>query len=102
MKKIVCLCLVFLLCFGLFGCGKVKVTSELIDGEVIDVLESGALELKLVDKRYVDAWGETVTVITDDAEEWCVGDDVVVRFSQVKRPLIQSENVKIYADKVFA
>ena len=106
MKKIVCLCLVFLLCFGLFGCGKVTVTSEpdeyeYIDGEVIDVLESGALELKVVGTRDVDAWGETVTVITDDAEEWCVGDKVEVAFSQVKRPLIRSKNVKIYAYKVY-
>ena len=107
MKKIVCLCLVFLLCFGLFGCGKITVVSEpdeyeYIDGEVIDVLESGALELKVFGTVNIETWGETVTVITDDAEEWCVGDDVIVSFSKVKRPLIQSENVKIYADKVYA
>ena len=106
MRKIIVICLVFLLCFGLFGCGKVTVTKEpdeyeyIGPCEVVEVLESGVLELKLYS---IDAetWGETVTVITDDADEWCVGDYVEVKFSKVKRPLIKSKNVKIYADKVF-
>ena len=106
MRKIIVICLFLLLCFGLFGCGKVTVTKEpdeyeyIGPCEVVEVLESGVLELKLYS---IDAetWGETVTVITDDSDEWCVGDYVGVKFSKVKRPLIKSKNVKIYADKVF-
>ncbi|MBE6619972.1 MAG: hypothetical protein E7625_01225 [Ruminococcaceae bacterium] len=119
MKKIICLCLVFLLCFGLIGCQKKTGLSYIPDwrmetitmepdeyeyinaGEVVEVLESGVLDLKLY-SRDADAWGETVYVITDDADEWCVGDFVGVKFSKAQRPYNKWKNVRIYADKVFA
>ena len=74
---------------------------DYVYGEIVEKMDN-ALALKLYTPRMIETWGETVYIMTDDAEEWCVGDYVEVRFSKVERPLIQSENVKIYADKVYA
>ena len=99
MRKIICLCLVLVFCLGMFGCQK-ETESHTVYGEVVKVSKSGVLEVKLWADVDIEAWGDTVSVITDDADEWCVGDYVYVRFTKVKRPLFKLTKVRIYADKV--
>ena len=99
MRKIICLCLVLVFCLGMFGCQK-ETEVQYVYGEIVKISKSGVLEVKLGSDSNIEEWGETVSVITDDADEWCVGDYVYVRFTKVKRPLFKLTKVRIYADKV--
>ena len=99
MRKIICLCLVLVFCLGMFGCQK-ETEVQYVYGEIVKISKSGVLEVKLWAVVDIEAWGDTVSVITDDADEWCVGDYVYVRFTKVKRPLFKWGKVRIYADKV--
>ena len=123
MKKIFCICLVVLLCFGIFGCQKeegidpsetLPVLSEnkfetlpldqsdYIYGEIIGKMSPNVLVLKPDSERMIEVWGETVYVITDDADQWCVEDEISVTFSLVERPTTNSdEYVRIIADHVY-
>ena len=159
MKKIVCLCLIFLLCFGLFGCQKGNddpadtqnpsssdekgngnntetpppsssdekeeensqqepleplpplsddeietVTPDQYDGYIYgEILEKweNALTLKPRTQRMINTWGEIVYIMTDEADEWCVGDEIDVRFSKAQRPHDATQYVRIIADTVY-
>ena len=50
----------------------------------------------------IKAWGETVCIITDDADEWCVGDEIDVVFSVAERAREEGTDkyVRIFADNV--
>lgn len=69
-------------------------------GEIIGKLSPNALVLKMDTPRMVNTWGETVYIITDDADKWCVGDEIDVTFSVAERPLDPDQYVRIIADKV--
>lgn len=49
---------------------------------------------------HVETWGEIVHIITDDADEWCVGDEIGATFSVAERPLDSDQYVRIIADDI--
>ncbi len=61
---------------------------------------SNALTLKLDTSRTIEEWGEYVYIITDEADEWCVGDEIDVRFTEARHPNDTSKYVYITADEV--
>ena len=116
MKKICCLFLVLLLCFSIFGCQKYPDTLPQLDsdemeavtlnepdyvyGEIIEKIDPDVLVLKLDTPLMVETWGKKVYVITAQADDWCVGDEIEVHFSSAQRPLDKSDNVRIIADNI--
>jgi hypothetical protein len=119
MRKIIGMCLAVLLCFGMFGCREkyegtlpslsndemetVTVTPDdfnYVYGEIVGKMESNVLVLKMDTPRMVDTWGKTVYIITDEASEWCVGDEIEVTFSKAQRPHDTAQYVRIIADEV--
>ena len=46
-------------------------------------------------------WGETVCIITDQADEFCVGDEIGVVFSKLERPVDESKYMRIYVDDIY-
>ncbi len=51
-------------------------------------------------KRMIDTWGESVHIVTDQADEWCAGDEIEVFFSVAEHPLDTSKCVRILAEEV--
>lgn len=118
MKRILCICLMVMLCFSLAGCQEVpnqpkalpwlapwametmEVEDDYVYGEIVGRLEPDVLELKLATKRMTDTWGEIVYIVTDQLDEWCVGDEIVVHFSKAYRPNDTKQYVRIVADTV--
>ena len=120
MKKLCLVFLALLLCMGGGGCqGNWDISSdelrpldpdemEIVEvddfnyvyGIIIDKVDPNALLLKMDTPRMVDTWGEIVWIITDEANEWCVGDEIDVTFSVAQRPSDTSQYVRIIAEKV--
>lgn len=118
MKRFAFVCVLLLICLVLLGCrdndfpdtlpelsddemeAVMLEKSEYIDGEVVWKIGSNVLVLKPRTKRLSDTYGETVYIITDEAEEWCVGDYISVNFSKFQRPKDSSERVRIIANTV--
>ena len=48
----------------------------------------------------IETWGETVYIMTDEADQWCVGDEIAVTFSEAQRPHDTTQYVRIMADEV--
>ena len=71
-------------------------------GEITDKIGTDILVLEPQNQRMINEWGETVYIVTDEADKWCVGDNVSVDFSVAKRPYDTSECVRIIAEKVYA
>ena len=61
---------------------------------------SNALTLKLDTPRMIEEWGEYVYIITDEGADWCVGDEIDVRFTSACRPADTEQYVRIIADEV--
>ena len=125
MKKLFCITMALLLCLGLFGCestkpdesketGSAPVETEApygetvvlevgqqVYGEIIDRELPDILVLKLCYQNHIEEWGETVQVVTDEAEKWSIGGEVVVDFTTVERPYDSAKAVRIIAKKVF-
>ena len=120
MKKTVCLCLALIFVLCSFGCRTEKVDpndtlpplseNEMetvvvdknndITGKIIGKKYPNVLIVKLKNNHDISTWGETVYVITDQANEWCVEDEIFVQFSTVERPKDTSQYVRIIAEKV--
>ena len=117
MRKIICLYIVLLFCLGMFGCQKGQegplphipkremetVTpgqyDDYVYGEIVEKMDN-ALALKLYTPRMIETWGETVYIMTDEADQWCVGDEIAVTFSEAQRPHDTTQYVRIMADEV--
>ena len=69
-------------------------------GEITDKISPNVLVLKPDTPRMVEKWGETVYIITDEADEWCVNDSINVTFSVAERPIDTSQYVRIIADEI--
>ena len=97
MKRFACFCLAFVFCFVLFGCTNepdepeetavewetvLLEKNEYLYGEIIEIQAPDVLVLKLGTPK-VD-WGDTIYVVTEDAEKWCVGDDVELSYSSTQ------------------
>jgi len=120
MKRVIGICSLLMLCLGLLGCQNESnkptnvlppLSSDEMDtvsldsndyvyGEIVDKLLPNALALKLSIRSMKETWGETVYVITDQADEWCIGDYIEAHFSTVQRPHDISKCVRIIADEI--
>ena len=69
---------------------------------IVGKISTNALVAELDYDKDVDAWGETVYVITDDVERWCVGDRVIVYYSKVQQPYNKTLYTRVIADQVMA
>ncbi len=69
-------------------------------GEIIGKMSPNVLVLKMDVPRMVNTWGEIVYIITDQADEWCVKDEIEIRFSVAERPHDSSQYVRIIAERV--
>ena len=72
-----------------------------IYGEIVGKLSPNALILEPDTPLMINTYGNTVYIISDQFEEWCVGDEIDVRFSTVQRPFDSSKHVRIIADEVY-
>ena len=118
MKKLLCLLLTLLLCVTLLGCGKEssgelpklsenefeKIESDgenYIYGKIIEKLSPNALVLKLDTPKMIESFGETVYIITDEYDKWCVGDEIEVKFSVMEKPLDTTQYVRIIPNNIY-
>ena len=69
-------------------------------GQIIEKMSPDVLTLDVIGRRDVETWGETVYVITDKADEWCVGDYVNVEISEAERPHDTTQYVRIRAKEI--
>ena len=117
MKRIICICVTMLLFFNLVGCQKAPADAlpplsadaaetivldecDYVYGEITEKLLPNVLVLKARSQQMVEAWGEFVYIITDQADEWCVGDEIEVQFTTAQRPHDTAQYVRITAEKV--
>ena len=106
MKKFFCFLIVLLICFGSFGCGQNEFETiqldeeEYVYGKITEKISTDVLALKVDLPVSVKKWGETVHIVTDQADEWCVGDEISVRFSTYEQPHDSARPIRIIADKV--
>ena len=115
MKRITCF-LIVLLCLFTYGCQEPMKTlpplsddeketivmdhADGVSGKIIGKMSPNVLVLEFDSRPEIEAWGEVVYVITDEADEWCVGDEISVRFFTAERPHDSSLYVRIIADQV--
>lgn len=115
MKKLLCFCLVLSLCLCVCGCKKggssseqgsedvekIKLDSfEYVTGEITEIIAPDTLVLNIESDYDAKTWGETVHVITKEAEEYCVGVDINVKFLKIERPSDSSKPVRIIPSKI--
>ena len=106
MKKFFCFLIVLLICFGSFGRGQNEFETIQLDeedyvyGKITEKISTDVLVLKVSSPASVKKWGETVHIVTDQADEWCVGDEISVRFSTYEQPHDSARPIRIIADKV--
>ena len=114
MKRFACFCLALVFCFVLFGCtnepDKPEETAvewetvlleknEYLYGEIIEIQAPDVLVLKLRTPKF--DWGDTIYVVTKDAEKWCVGDDVELSYSSTQYASNDPDSKRIVADDVW-
>ncbi len=71
-----------------------------VSGEIIEKISPDILLLAVHGRQSIEDFGEKVYVITDQADEWCVGDVVYVMFFKAERPQDASQYVRIRAEEV--
>lgn len=118
MKKLLCLLLTLLLCVTLLGCDKDNTTEtdpslsidetntvsvEEIDyvyGRIVEKIPPNILVLKLDTLKLVESFGERVYIITDEYDEWRVGNEIEVKISEIEKPLDTTQCVRIKPDTI--
>lgn len=125
MKRFCCIILAFLICFATCGCQKQNENPkqgeedqptfvpteptgnfetitldepEEVYGNITEKVSPNVLVLNVYSGK---KWGETVRIITEQAEDWCEGDEIGVIFSKAERPNDESLNVRIFADEIY-
>ncbi|MBQ8432238.1 MAG: hypothetical protein IJX28_05085 [Clostridia bacterium] len=114
MKKLCYFCLILALPLIFFGCQKdsnvpeeetlpkwetvVLEDREYLYGEIIEIQMPDVLVLKLSSPN--SELGDTVYVVTHEAGEWCVGDDVYVTYSKTQYNSNNPDSKRILADRV--
>lgn len=73
---------------------------DYVYGRIAGKVSATILALKLDVPSMVSNWGETVYIVTDQADQWCVGDEIEVTFTKVERPCDKTQYVQIIADEV--
>lgn len=107
MKKFCCIVLAFVLCFVFWGCQSESVIlpkSTTMTGEITEKLGDNILVLKLSEDapRRIEEFGEYVHVVADDADAWCVGDEIQVSFIKYKKFRNSEKCTRITADEIVA
>ena len=74
--------------------------NDYVYGTITAKYENGVLALAPDTPRMVERWGTTVYIRTDQASEWCVGDQIDVRFTTIERPSEPEQPIMIIADEV--
>ena len=81
MKKLFCITMALFMCLGLLGCESAETVvldeRQQVYGEIIDRELPDILVLKLCVPDQIKEWGETVHIVTDGAEQWEIGNEVV-------------------------
>ncbi|MBQ8441592.1 MAG: hypothetical protein IJX19_13090 [Clostridia bacterium] len=110
MKRFACFCLALMFCFVLFGCTNepdepeetavewetvLLEKNEYLYGEIIEIQAPDVLVLKLRTPKF--DWGDTIYVVTEDAEKWCVGDDVELSYSSTQYASNDPDSKRIVA-----
>ncbi len=121
MRKLCCL-LLALLCIATCGCQTEDVEpnatpaplpssgqaspeyeeyEHYISGRICDKISPDVLVLQVHREDMIDTWGETVHIVTDEFDEWCVDEDITVGFSVTESPSDPLQCVRITAEKIF-
>ena len=120
MKRLLCVSLVMVFCLTVCGCQKEIAETEsasrptasnaeeviagvydnYVYGEIVNKPSPDVLKLKLDTQRMIETWGLIVRVITDQADEWCVGDEIEVTFQEAYHPTETEKYARIIADVV--
>lgn len=107
MRKFYCICLALVLCLWLFACQKPQdqpasdpppASSKTLHGVITEKIAPDTLVLKVT--QFVGDDGETVHVVTDAFDEWCVGDDIYVDYSTEEPAGEASPYRKIIASEI--
>ncbi|MBE6593558.1 MAG: hypothetical protein E7642_06140 [Ruminococcaceae bacterium] len=80
-----------------------KVVLESVENMQVDIIDKIYPDILVAETNYkgdIEEFGETVYVITDNIDEWCVGDEVIIVFSEVGRPADTTQPVRVMADKI--
>ena len=114
MNRFACFCVALVICFVLFGCTNepdepeetavewetvLLEKNEYLYGEIIEIQAPDVLVLKLRTPKF--DWGDTIYVVTKDAEKWCVGDDVELSYSSTQYASNDPDSKRIVADDVW-
>ena len=119
MKWLLCVCLALLLCVTVCGCQEkiiqpqalpqlsademtVEREADVIHGRIAMIKSPDVIELKLNIPEEIEKYGQKVYVVTDKADDWCMGDEVEVKFTQVQRPEDTAQNVRVIAKEIHA
>jgi len=70
-------------------------------GEIIDKVDSDILVLTPYSPGMITKWGETVHIVTEEADKWKIGDEIEVEFTKAERPYDKSKCVRIIADRTY-
>ena len=113
MKKICCFFLAVIICVLACGCQKENIDGNdsdgiekveldeehVIKGKIIEKIKPDILVLKLDDGEDT-TWGETVNVVTDTADGWCLRDIISVSFTVVELTEDDTQFNRIVAQKI--
>lgn len=69
-------------------------------GKITEKLGSDTLVLKSQTPKQIEQCGETVCIITENADEWCVNDEIDVTFYKMHRPQTKNGIARIIAYEV--
>ncbi len=117
MKRIFCIFLALLLCLTLFSCQKeveeveepdedydapivLADDSERVSGKILEKVEPDILVIRPTTKEMKEKYGYTAHVVTDEADEWCVDDEISVSILSVEYSEDSSQYTRIIAGRI--
>ena len=124
MKKFFYSLLILLLCLSFFGCDNnffspldttaqgdpdetkeepvtdVLDTSWEFEGRVAEKLSSDTLVVKVSNPRFIEKFGDTVYIVSDKADQWCVDDPIQGSFTTVQYPTQKIPYVTIFTNNI--
>lgn len=123
MKRVFCVCMAMILCFCICGCyqeqTETMATLPSLSADEVDTISAEELQDKLgsnairgiiteklhpnvlllsIDEYY--HMGKYVYILTDEVDEWCIGDDITVLFAGMERPHDTTQYPRIIATKI--
>ena len=118
MKRLFCICLALILSLGITSCTEDEASeslkeessytretvspneTEYIYGTITDKTNDGMLVMKVSYSSLKTDLGNTVHIVTDQADKFCVKDEIKVAFSVIERPYDSTQYVRIIADDI--